>query len=134
MMSLTFSNASRMGRSFRAETVDLASWVYWGALRTGTGCGGVCWKKRRKHRQAVSVFWLFISGGREPEREAQLGWGWFACEAENLCWQNRRLLDSPRPCWSAACTLLAVTVFTRSSSFGCHIFGLCSHPKPHPSP
>lgn len=58
MMSLTFSNVSRMGRSFGAETVDLASWVYWGALRTGTG---VWWSLLEKTQKAPSGGFHFLA-------------------------------------------------------------------------
>lgn len=39
-------------------------------------------EKCRNHCQVAFFFWLFISGGREPEEEGQLGRGWFARELE----------------------------------------------------
>lgn len=83
---------------------------------------------------SLFFFWLFPPGGRQPEKQGQLGQGWHACELGNTGWRNMRFLDSPWLCWLAAYTLLTVTVCTRSSPFGCHILGLCCHPKSHPSP
>lgn len=73
-----------------------------GSTEEGPGVRWSLLEKRRNHHQVVAFCWLFISGGREPEREGRLGWGWFACEAENACWGTRGSLTLLGP---AGCSL-----------------------------
>lgn len=64
------------------ETVDLTTWIPWGQRRTEAGMWWSLLAKCRNLCQVAFCFWLFISGGREPEEEGQLGWGWFTRELE----------------------------------------------------
>lgn len=51
------------------------------------GYGGVCYcvdlclEKCRNHCQVAFVFWLFIPGGRESEKQGQQGWGSWELES-----------------------------------------------------
>lgn len=49
----------------------------------------LCLEKCRNHCQAALVFWLFIPGGREPEKR---GWGWGAWGLESVAGGTRRFL------------------------------------------
>lgn len=114
----TCSNASRKETiSWWEETLDWATWVQWGGWRTHVWCCVLL---------NANVVLGFPSGSRRMRSRVT----WASVHAKRRIWA-RGTLDS---CLSwlgcfAAYTFLSVAVFTHLGPCGCHIFGLCSHPK-----